>query len=201
YYDTITPAVIRRQVLENPAWYTAYTPYQAEISQGRLEALLTFQTMVTDLTGLEVAGASMLDEASAAAEAMLLCHRVAKRGGTFYVDRDVFAQTRAVLTTRAEPLGIRLVDLDPTRPPRPGDLDDVFGVLLAVPGATGRILPADAARAWAEAAHEAGALCVAATDPLALTLLEAPAAWGADVAIGNSQRFGVPMGYGGPHAA
>ncbi|MPV49429.1 aminomethyl-transferring glycine dehydrogenase [Pseudactinotalea sp. HY160] len=202
YYDTITPAVIRRQVLENPAWYSAYTPYQAEISQGRLEALLTFQTMIADLTGLAIAGASMLDEATAAAEAMTLSHRHSPAGHTFYVDRDLFVQTRAVLATRAAPLGIRLEEIDPAGSlSPPGHLPDAFGVLLAVPGATGRILDRSRCRAWADAAHEAGALCTAVTDPLALTLIEAPGAWGADIAVGSSQRFGVPMGYGGPHAA
>jgi glycine dehydrogenase len=200
YYGTVTPAVIQRTVLENPAWYTAYTPYQPEISQGRLEALINFQTMVADLTGLDVAGASMLDEATAAAEAMTLVRRAgrAKSEAVFVVDADTLPQTLAVLATRAEPLGIALhvADLSagwPTDLPEAG----AFGVLLSYPGASGAVRDH---RALAAAAHEAGASVVVAADLLALTLLEAPGAWGADVACGTSQRFGVPMGYGGPHA-
>ncbi|MGZ4640742.1 MAG: aminomethyl-transferring glycine dehydrogenase [Blastococcus sp.] len=200
YYGTITPAVIQRSVLENPAWYTAYTPYQPEISQGRLEALINFQTMVADLTGLPVAGASMLDEATAAAEAMTLVRRAgrAKADAVFVVDADTLPQTLGVLQTRAEPLGIALhvADLShgwPTDLPEAG----AFGVLLSYPGASGAVRDH---RALAAAAHEAGASVVVAADLLALTLLEAPGEWGADVACGTSQRFGVPMGYGGPHA-
>jgi glycine dehydrogenase len=200
YYGTVTPAVIQRTVLENPAWYTAYTPYQPEISQGRLEALINFQTMIADLTGLDVAGASMLDEATAAAEAMTLVRRAgrAKADAVFVVDADTLPQTLAVLETRAEPLGIPLhvADLSagwPTDLPEAG----AFGVLLSYPGASGAVRDH---RALAAAAHEAGASVVVAADLLALTLLEAPGAWGADVACGTSQRFGVPMGYGGPHA-
>ncbi|MGY1835872.1 aminomethyl-transferring glycine dehydrogenase [Blastococcus sp. SYSU DS0510] len=200
YSGTITPPVIQRTVLENPAWYTAYTPYQPEISQGRLEALINFQTTVADLTGLPVAGASMLDEATAAAEAMTLVRRAgrAKADAVFVVDRDTLPQTLGVLQTRAEPLGIRLhvADLSagwPTDLPEAG----AFGVLLSYPGASGAVRDH---RALAAAAHEAGAAVVVAADLLALTLLEAPGEWGADVACGTSQRFGVPMGYGGPHA-
>ena len=196
YYGTVTPPVIRRNVLENPAWYTAYTPYQPEISQGRLEALLNFQTMVADLTGLPVAGASLLDEATAAAEAMTLARRVDKRKrSVFVVDADVFAQTLAVLRTRAEPLGIDLVvaDLADGLP----DVD-AFGVLVQYPAASGRVRDV---RPVVEAAHERGALAVVAADLLALTLLRSPGELGADVAVGSTQRFGVPMGFGGPHAA
>jgi glycine dehydrogenase len=200
YSGTITPAVIQRNILENPAWYTAYTPYQPEISQGRLEALINFQTMVADLTGLPVAGASMLDEATAAAEAMTLVRRAgrAKAEAVFVVDADTLPQTLAVLRTRAEPLGIGLhvADLSagwPTDLPEAG----AFGVLLAYPGASGAVRDH---RALAAAAHSAGASVVVAADLLALTLLEAPGEWGADVACGTTQRFGVPLGYGGPHA-
>jgi glycine dehydrogenase len=200
YYGTVTPPVIQRTVLENPAWYTAYTPYQPEISQGRLEALINFQTMVADLTGLPVAGASMLDEATAAAEAMTLVRRAgrAKADAVFVVDADTLPQTLGVLQTRAEPLGIRLhvTDLSsgwPTDLPEAG----AFGVLLSYPGASGAVRDH---RALTAAAHDAGASVVVAADLLALTLLEAPGEWGADVACGTTQRFGVPMGYGGPHA-
>ncbi|MEW9550948.1 aminomethyl-transferring glycine dehydrogenase [Nonomuraea sp. NPDC050783] len=194
YHDTITPAVIRRNLLENPGWYTAYTPYQPEISQGRLEALLNFQTVVSDLTGLPVAGASLLDESTAAAEAMTLARRGGKaRSNVFVVDADALPQTKRVLATRAEPLGIELVEhsLD-------GELPECFGVLVQYPGASGRLRDF---RAVAAAAHEAGALVVAAADLLALTLVAAPGELGADIAIGTSQRFGVPFGFGGPHAA
>ncbi|MFF4417634.1 aminomethyl-transferring glycine dehydrogenase [Streptosporangium sp. NPDC001559] len=194
YHDTITPAVIRRNLLENPGWYTAYTPYQPEISQGRLEALLNFQTVVSDMTGLDVAGASLLDEATAAAEAMTLARR-AVRGSSnvFVVDAGSLPQTKAVLRTRAEPLGIELVESDFTEA-----LPDCFGVLVQYPGADGEIRDF---RAVAEAAHARGAQVVAAADLLALTLLAAPGELGADIAIGSSQRFGVPLGFGGPHAA
>ncbi|HXZ65776.1 MAG TPA: glycine dehydrogenase (aminomethyl-transferring), partial [Streptosporangiaceae bacterium] len=198
YYGTHTPAVIRRNVLENPAWYTAYTPYQPEISQGRLEALLTFQTMVEDLTALPVAGASMLDEATAAAEAMTLTHRARGHGSVFLADADCLPQTLAVLATRAEPLGIELVtgrvtaELIAAQP-----AGELFGVLLQYPGASGAVRDPGPAIA---AAHEAGALAVVAADLLALTLLTPPGELGADIAVGTTQRFGVPMGYGGPHA-
>src|SRR5689334_12011051 len=206
YHGTLTPAVIQRTILENPAWYTAYTPYQPEISQGRLEALLNFQTMVADLTGLPVAGASMLDEATAAAEAMTLVRRAggvgggrgARDGAVFVVDADTLPQTLAVLETRAEPLGIRLHVTDLSAG-WPADLPEAgaFGVLLSYPGASGAVRDH---RALAAAAHEAGAAVVVAADLLALTLLEAPGEWGADVVCGTTQRFGVPLGYGGPHA-
>ncbi|WP_182873468.1 aminomethyl-transferring glycine dehydrogenase [Microbispora sp. H10670] len=194
YHDTITPGVVLRNVLENPGWYTAYTPYQPEISQGRLEALLNFQTVVSDLTGLDVAGASLLDEATAAAEAMTLARRASKvKADVFVVDADALPQTKAVLATRAEPLGITLVESDLA-----GDLPECFGVLVQYPGASGRVA---SFRALAERAHAAGALLVASADLLSLTLLEPPGEQGADIAVGSSQRFGVPLGYGGPHAA
>ncbi|MCV7238796.1 aminomethyl-transferring glycine dehydrogenase [Mycolicibacterium celeriflavum] len=195
YFDTLMPPVLRRNILENPAWYTAYTPYQPEISQGRLEALLNFQTMVTDLTGLEVANASMLDEGTAAAEAMTLMHR-AVRGPShrLAVDTDVYRQTAAVLATRAEPLGIEIVSADLTRGLPDGDF---FGVIVQLPGAGGCV------NDWTELvgqAHERGALVAVGADLLALTLITPPAELGADVAFGSTQRFGVPMGFGGPHA-
>jgi glycine dehydrogenase len=194
YYDTITPAVIRRNVLEDPAWYTAYTPYQPEISQGRLEALLNFQTMVSDLTALPVANASLLDEASAAAEAMTLARR-ASGGTVFLADADCLPQTLDVLRTRAEPLGIEL-RVAPITPVT--SFDGVFGVLLQYPGASGEVR--DLAPVIA-AAHAAKATVTVAADILALTLLKPPGELGADVAIGSTQRFGVPLFYGGPHAA
>jgi glycine dehydrogenase len=199
YYDTYTPPVLLRNILENPAWYTAYTPYQPEISQGRLEALLNFQTMVADLTGLEVANASMLDEGTAAAEAMTLMHRAVKGSASkLAVDVDVFAQTAAILATRAEPLGIEIVtaDLREGLPELP-DGDEFFGVIAQLPGASGRVTD------WStviSAAHERGALVALGTDLLALTLVTPPGEIGADVAFGSTQRFGVPMGFGGPHA-
>lgn len=195
YYDTLTPPVLVRNVLENPAWYTAYTPYQPEISQGRLAALLNFQTMVADLTGLEVANASMLDEGTAAAEAMTLMHR-ATRGTSnrLAVDADLFAQTAAVLATRARPLGIEIVTVDL----RDGLPDgEFFGVITQLPGASGRITDWSA---LVSAAHERGALVAIGADLLALTLITPPGEIGADVAFGTTQRFGVPMGFGGPHA-
>jgi glycine dehydrogenase len=198
YYGTHTPAVIRRNVLENPAWYTAYTPYQPEISQGRLEALLNFQTMVADLTGLPVANASMLDEATAAAEAMTLARRAGRSASNRYlVDADTLPQTVAVLRTRAEPVGIQveLVDLDAAGDdPLPGEF---FGLHLQFPGASGAVR--DHAGLVA-AAHQRGALVTVAADLLALSLLRPPGEIGADIAAGTSQRFGVPMGFGGPHA-
>ncbi len=198
YYGTVTPAVIRRNLLENPAWYTAYTPYQPEISQGRLEALLNFQTMVEDLTGLPVAGASMLDEATAAAEAMTLARRAAGRGRIFLADADCLPQTLAVLATRAEPLGIELVTAEITPELIAAQPDrELFGVLLQYPGASGAVR--DLAPAI-EAAQAAGALAAVAADLLALTLLRPPGELGADIAVGSTQRFGVPMGFGGPHA-
>jgi glycine dehydrogenase len=196
YSGTILPAVIQRNILENPAWYTAYTPYQPEISQGRLEALFNFQTMICDLTGLDVANASLLDEATAAAEAMALAERAAQgKAKAFFVDSEVHPQTLAVLRTRAEPLGWTLISGDPAV-----DLDkaEVFGALLQYPGTTGAVRDLRPAIA---ALRAKGALAVIAADLLALTLLASPGELGADIAIGSAQRFGVPMGYGGPHAA
>jgi glycine dehydrogenase len=194
YYDTITPPVILRNVLENPAWYTSYTPYQAEISQGRLELLLTFQTMVSELTGLAIANASLLDEGTAAAEAMTMCRRLgpAERS-VFWVDEDCHPQTIAVVQTRGEPLGIEV------KVAAPADFDfaESFGALLAYPGSSGAI--ADY-RLIIKTAHDAGALIAMVTDLLALTLLVSPGSQGADIAVGSSQRFGVPLGFGGPHA-
>jgi glycine dehydrogenase len=197
YSDTLTPPVIRRSVLEDPGWYTAYTPYQAEISQGRLEALLTFQTVVEDLTGLPVAGASLLDEATAAAEAMALCRRAGSPSGAFVVDTDTHPQTIAVLRTRAEPMGIELLVADLGEGLPAGLPDQVAGILYSYPGSSGAVRdPAPVVRA----AHERGALVVLATDLLALALLTPPGELGADIAVGSAQRFGVPMFYGGPHA-
>ena len=198
YYDTFVPPIIKRNILENPGWYTQYTPYQPEIAQGRLEALLNFQTMVADLTGLGIANASMLDEATAAAEAMMMCLRAQKRGSTantFFVSELCHPQTIAVVQTRAEPFGIEVVVGDH----RTYDFgDDLFGVLVQYPTSNGDIYNYEE---FFARAHEKGAQTVVATDLLALTLLRPPAEFGADVAVGNSQRFGVPMGYGGPHAA
>jgi glycine dehydrogenase len=196
YYGTHTPSVIRRNVLENPAWYTAYTPYQAEISQGRLEALLNFQTMVSDLTGLAIANASLLDEATAAAEAMTLARRASRSPGTVYlVDADTLPQTLAVLRTRAEPLGIEIQSLDAQAGELPAA--EFFGMHLQLPGAGGAVRDHAALVA---AAQERGALVTVAADLLALTLLRPPGETGADIAAGTTQRFGVPMGFGGPHA-
>ena len=198
YYGTVTPAVIRRNLLENPAWYTAYTPYQPEISQGRLEALINFQTVVEDLTGLPVAGASMLDEATAAAEAMTMARRVVGKGRIFIADADCLPQTLAVLATRAEPLGIDLVVAPVTPELVAGQPDgELFGVLLQYPGASGAVRDLGPA---IEAAHGRGAVAAVAADLLALTLLRPPGEFGADIAVGTAQRFGVPMGFGGPHA-
>ncbi len=205
YYDTITPAVIKRNVLENPSWYTAYTPYQPEISQGRLEALINFQTMIADLTGLDTANSSMLDESTAVAEGMLLARRASTSGSNvFLMDRDALPQTKALLAHRAEAVGIQvsevsfrsLSDADPSSPD-----DEVpaeyFGVFVQYPGASGRVWDP---RTVIGAAHEVGALAVVAADLLALTVLTSPGELGADIAVGSSQRFGVPLGFGGPHA-
>ena len=194
YSDTITPPVIRRQVVENPGWYTSYTPYQPEISQGRLEALLNFQTMVSDLTGLDIANASLLDESTAAAEAMALCHRAAHKDGAFVIDADCYPQTIEVVRARAQPLGVEVLvaDLSEGLPDAP-----LFGVLAQYPGSSGAIRDLTG---LVEAAHERGALVALAADPLALTLLRPPGEMGADVAVGSSQRFGVPLWFGGPHA-
>ncbi|MFZ6774811.1 aminomethyl-transferring glycine dehydrogenase [Undibacterium sp. SXout7W] len=194
YYNTHTPGVILRNIFENPAWYTAYTPYQPEISQGRLEAMLNFQTMITDLTAMDIANASMLDEGTAAAEAMTLIQRVGKsNSNVFYVAADVLPQTREIIETRAEPLGIEV------RTCHGSDAlnNDCFGVLLQYPGANGDIRDY---REYAAAIHAKGGMVIAAADLLALTLLTPPGEWGADVVVGNSQRFGVPLGFGGPHA-
>ncbi|MGS1119050.1 aminomethyl-transferring glycine dehydrogenase [Rhodanobacter sp. UC4436_H3] len=195
YYGTLTPNVILRNILENPAWYTAYTPYQAEISQGRMEALINFQTMCADLTGMEIANASLLDEATAAAEAMTLAKRSCKsKSNVFFVSSGVHPQTLQVVRTRAEPLGIELVvgaDGDAAG-------TDAFGVLLQYPDTFGSI---NDYQAIADAVHARGGVVAVATDLLALTLIAAPGEWGADIVVGNSQRFGVPFGFGGPHAA
>jgi glycine dehydrogenase len=196
YYNTHTPPVILRNLLENPAWYTAYTPYQPEISQGRLEALLNFQTMISDLTGLEIANASLLDEATAAAEAMTFCQRTAKsKSKVFFVSQDCFPQTIDVVRTRAEPIGVEVVVGDHRK-----DLDglECFGVLLQYPTLDGEVHDY---KAIVEKAHAGNAMVVVAADLLALTLLTPPGEFGADVAVGSAQRFGVPLGYGGPHAA
>lgn len=196
YYGTITPGVILRNVMENPGWYTAYTPYQPEISQGRLEALLNFQTVVSDLTGLPVANASMLDEGTAAAEGMALAHRASRRRepGTFLVDADALPQTIEVVRTRAVPLGIEVVTADLSGGLPDGDF---FGVLLQYPGASGAVRDLEPLIAQA---RERGATTVVAADLLALTLLRPPGECGADIAVGSAQRFGVPYGFGGPHA-
>ena len=198
YYGTITPPVIKRNVLENPAWYTAYTPYQPEISQGRLEALFAFQTVVSDLTALPISNASMLDEGTAAAEAMTLAKRNHKgnEAAIFLMDKHVHPQTKAVVATRAKPLNIDVVEIDAS------DLSEIsskdfFGILVQYPDTRGEIKDFHKA---ADIAHEKGAFLIAATDLLALTLLKPPGEWGADIAVGTAQRFGVPMGFGGPHA-
>ena len=197
YYGTTTPAPILRNILENPAWYTAYTPYQPEISQGRLEALLNFQTMVSDLTGLEVANASLLDEATAAAEAMAMAHRGSRsktNNAAFFVDRNCHPQTVAVIRTRAEPLGIDVIEADPDEM----DPGAVFGAIFQYPGTYGHVRDFTDQIA---ALHDHKGIAVVAADILALSLLKSPGEMGADIAIGSTQRFGVPMGYGGPHAA
>ena len=195
YYGTVTPPAIQRNILENPAWYTAYTPYQPEISQGRLEALLNYQTMICDLTGLDIANASLLDESTAAAEAMAMAQRVARSKATkFFVDQECHPQNIAVMRTRAAPLGIEIVVGDPV------DMDAgrYFGAIFQYPGTHGYLM--DFTRSIA-ALHDHDALGIVIADPLALTLLKEPGAMGADIAVGSTQRFGVPMGYGGPHAA
>ena len=195
YYGTITPPVVLRNVLENPAWYTAYTPYQPEISQGRLEALFAFQTMIADLTALDIANASMLDEATAAAEAMTLAQRSSNNEGVFLVDENVHPQTLAVIQTRAKPIGIEVKTFNPN------DFDEIsenyFGVLVQYPNTYGEVFDYSALTAIAKSRK---AIVIAACDLLALTMIKAPGEWGADVAIGSAQRFGVPMGFGGPHA-
>jgi glycine dehydrogenase len=195
YSDCVTPPVIQRNILENPGWYTAYTPYQAELAQGRLEALLNFQTMIVDLTKLDIANASLLDEATAAAEAMALCHAAASGRKTFFVADNCHPQTIEVLRTRAKPLGIE-IKVDNYERFKFGDM--IFGALVQYPATNGAI---DDYSEFVRQAHAAGALVVVAADILALTLLKAPGEFGADVAVGNTQRFGVPLGFGGPHAA
>ena len=199
YYGTITPPVIKRNVLENPAWYTAYTPYQPEISQGRLEALFAFQTVICDMTALSLSNASMLDESTAAAEAMTLARRTSKTSddAVFLIEEHVHPQTKAVVATRAKPLGITVVEVDAGHVARDGYDGEFFGLLLQYPDATGEILDYSAVTTYA---HSRDALVIAATDLLALTLITPPGEWGADIAVGTSQRFGVPMGFGGPHA-
>ena len=199
YYGTITPAVIKRNVLENPAWYTAYTPYQPEISQGRLEAIFAFQTVICDMTALSLSNASMLDEGTAAAEAMTVARRTSKTSddAVFLIEEHLHPQTKAVLQTRAKPLGIKVIEVDAGHVARDGFDQEFFGLLVQYPDTTGEIC--DYAKV-AEYAHSKGALVVAATDLLALTLIKAPGEWGADIAVGSAQRFGVPMGFGGPHA-
>src|SRR5436189_5030731 len=195
YYDCITPPVIQRNILENPGWYTAYTPYQAEIAQGRLEALLNFQQMIIDLTALDIANASLLDEATAAAEAMALCRAVVPNRKTFFVADNCHPQTIAVVQTRAKPLGIEIKIGDYSR----FKFDDTaFGALIQYPATDGAIYDYTD---FVRQGHDAGALVVVAADILALTLAKPPGEFGADVAIGNTQRFGVPLGFGGPHAA
>ena len=194
YYNTHTPGVILRNIFENPAWYTAYTPYQPEISQGRLEAILNFQQVIMDMTGMDIANASMLDEGTAAAEAMTLIQRVGKsNSNVFYVAHDVLPQTREIIETRAKPLGIEVRTLTGNEAIE----NECFGVLLQYPSVDGEIRDY---REFTAAVHAKGAMVIAAADLLALTLIEAPGTWGADVVVGNSQRFGVPLGFGGPHA-
>jgi glycine dehydrogenase len=199
YYGTIVPPVVKRNVLENPAWYTAYTPYQPEISQGRLEALFAFQTMVCELTGLDISNASMLDESTAAAEAMTLARRSSKLSdnAVFLIEEHVHPQTKAVVITRAKPLGIKVIEVDAGHLAADGYEGEFFGLLLQYPDTTGEVLDFSAVT---EFAHSKDAFVIAATDLLALTLLKPPGEWGADIAVGTSQRFGVPMGFGGPHA-
>ena len=199
YYGTIVPPVVKRNVLENPSWYTAYTPYQPEISQGRLEALFAFQTMVCELTALDISNASMLDEGTAAAEAMTLARRASKLSddAVFLIEEHVHPQTKAVVITRAKPLGITVVEVDSGHVVRDGYEGEFFGALLQYPDTTGTVIDYSS---FAEFAHSRDALVIAATDLLALTLLKAPGEWGADIAVGTAQRFGVPMGFGGPHA-
>lgn len=195
YYGTVCPPVVKRNVLENPAWYTSYTPYQPEISQGRLEALLNFQTMVTDLVGLGLANASLLDEATAAAEAMTMARRVTKHAGNaFFVDEDTHPQTLAVLHTRAEPLGIKVL----SGPLSSLDPSTVYGALISYPGSSGAVVDPSPTIA---ALHDAGGIAVVTTDLLACVLITPPGELGADIVVGSAQRFGVPMGFGGPHAA
>ena len=199
YYGTIVPPVIKRNVLENPSWYTAYTPYQPEISQGRLEALFAFQTMVCELTALNISNASMLDESTAAAEAMTLARRASKLSddAVFLIEEHVHPQTKLVVMTRAKPLGIKVVEIDSGHVVRDGYEGEFFAALLQYPDTTGTVIDYST---FADYAHSRDALVIAATDLLALTVLKPPGEWGADIAVGTAQRFGVPMGFGGPHA-
>jgi len=199
YHGTVTPSVIRRNVLESPAWYTAYTPYQPEISQGRLEALLNFQTVISDLTALPVSGASLLDEATAVAEAMTLARRSIKTGQALLLDSDTLPQTIGVVTTRAAALGIPVVVADKPLTEAIDEID-LFAVMVQTPGASGRLASTGELQSIAERAHACGAMVIAACDLMALTVTTPPGEWGADVAVGSSQRFGVPLFYGGPHA-
>lgn len=200
YYDTVTPTVIQRLILEDPSWYTAYTPYQPEISQGRLEALINFQTMVTDLTGLDIAGSSMLDEGTAAAEAMLLSMRVNRRATKYLLDRNTLPRTLQIIRDRADAMDIELIDVDVSEAPAEGLFEGAGGILISSPAADGSLHDRTQLQAWAEAAHAEKALVTAATDLLASVLVADVASWGADIAVGTTQRFGVPMGFGGPHA-
>jgi glycine dehydrogenase len=199
YYGTIVPPVIKRNVLENPSWYTAYTPYQPEISQGRLEALFAFQTMICELTGLDISNASMLDESTAAAEAMTLARRSSKSpdDAHFLMDKNIHPQTKAVIATRAKPLGISVIEVDASEIALSGYSNEYFAIIVQYPDTTGEIKDYGF---LSERAHLDGALVIAAADLLSLTLLKAPGEWGADISVGTSQRFGVPMGFGGPHA-
>ncbi|MEY4163897.1 MAG: hypothetical protein RLZZ79_849, partial [Actinomycetota bacterium] len=196
YYGTHTPPVILRNVLENPAWYTAYTPYQPEISQGRLEALFAFQTMVSDLTGLPISNASMLDEATAAAEAMTLARRSSDKAddAVFVIDRNLHPQSKAVIKTRAKPLGIKVEEVNLLGY---DDFEHAFAVLLQYPDTYGALPVIDT---LVEKIKKANALFIMASDLLALTVIRSPGEWGADIAVGSAQRFGVPIGFGGPHA-
>ncbi len=198
YYDTVLPGVIQRNVLENPGWYTAYTPYQAEISQGRLEALLNYQTLICELTGLPVANASLLDEGTAAAEAMAMAFAARPKGSKFYVSEHCFPQTIDVLQTRAEPIGITLIVTDLEQIDFSAESADLIGALVQYPGRTGEISELSSLTGKI---HAAKGMVIVAADILALTLLKSPGSWGADIAVGSAQRFGVPMGFGGPHAA
>jgi len=202
YYDTVLPTVIRRGILENPSWYTAYTPYQPEISQGRLEALVNFQTMVAEITGMDLAGASMLDEGTAVAEAVLMASRISKKGTKVLVHEDLFEQTRAILHTRCEPVGIELIEDDFfDAATLSGKLDeDTFAVVIQYPGASGHVPSRKEIDELVSAAKSAGAQVIVAADLLACTILTPPGEWGADIVAGTTQRFGVPMSFGGPHA-
>ena len=198
YYGTITPPVIQRNVLENPSWYTSYTPYQAEISQGRLEALFNYQTLITELTGLPIANASLLDEATAAAEAMLLAYNSTKDKKTIIVDQDIFPQTLAVLETRAKPLGIEIKMLDIFDTVPLIEFDDAFAMIVQLPNKNGQLKYCDALLRVAEVYK---CVKIAIVDPMCQVLMQPVGEWGFDIAVGSMQRFGIPMGYGGPHSA